>query len=148
MIELSKELGPDDFILGNLDAAGYFRVNYDIENWNNIIRQLETNKDEIAKKVRAQLISDSFSLAQAREVSADLPLRLSSYLTKEFDFLPWNVFISRSKLFTDLLDQTRFGDIINNHFAQITLPYFKKFDTWSGNEGETWLDRYLKINHK
>jgi hypothetical protein len=47
IIELKKPLTNDGFILGNLDASGYYRVNYDSKSWENIIKQLKTNKDVI-----------------------------------------------------------------------------------------------------
>jgi hypothetical protein len=47
IIELKKPLTSDGFILGNLDASGYYRVNYDSKSWENIIKQLKTNKDVI-----------------------------------------------------------------------------------------------------
>lgn len=36
-------MSQNDYLLGNLDAAGYFRVNYDSKNWENIIKQLNTD---------------------------------------------------------------------------------------------------------
>jgi hypothetical protein len=47
VLQLAKPLGADDFILANIDVAGFYRINYDTENWNKIIRQLMTNKNVI-----------------------------------------------------------------------------------------------------
>jgi hypothetical protein len=33
------------FILGNLEMSGFFRVNYEMENWDKIISQLRLDKD-------------------------------------------------------------------------------------------------------
>lgn len=33
----------DNYILANMDFSGFYRVNYDIENWNMIIQQLKNN---------------------------------------------------------------------------------------------------------
>jgi hypothetical protein len=43
IIRLSRPLGYDDFILANLDVLGFYRINYDLENWNKIKQQLENN---------------------------------------------------------------------------------------------------------
>lgn len=85
-----------------------------------------------------------FSLSQSAQVSADLPLRLVNYLSSEFEYLPWNVFLSRSKFYTDMLDHTRFSSSIQKHFSKIVKPYYSKFNDWYGNDTskETWLDRY------
>jgi hypothetical protein len=45
VITLEKPLTDDGFILANLEAAGFFRVNYDSKSWTNIIKQLNLNKD-------------------------------------------------------------------------------------------------------
>ena len=45
IISTERVLSEDDFILGNLDVSGFYRVNYDINNWNLIIKQLLINKD-------------------------------------------------------------------------------------------------------
>lgn len=43
-IPLSRALGADDFLIANLDMAGFYRVNYDTQNWRNIIRQLKNHR--------------------------------------------------------------------------------------------------------
>ena len=45
IVELKKPLTNDGFVLANLEASGYYRVNYDDKSWDNIIKQLKTNKD-------------------------------------------------------------------------------------------------------
>lgn len=93
--------------------------------------------------VRAQLISDAYSLAQAREINSHLPLQLSDYLINEDDFLPWSVFLSRSKFYIDMLEHTRFGEGLNRNFAKLVKKYFEKFDNWTTyTDKESWLDRY------
>jgi hypothetical protein len=43
IVELTKELDNETFIIGNLDMSGFYRVNYDEENWHLIAQQLEMN---------------------------------------------------------------------------------------------------------
>ena len=45
IITLSKTLASDEFVLANLNAAGFYQTNYDNYYWNLIIKQLKTNKD-------------------------------------------------------------------------------------------------------
>lgn len=52
------------WILGNLDFMGYYRVNYDIENWKLIIKQLKIDHSVFTPVERAALIFDSFTLAR------------------------------------------------------------------------------------
>lgn len=72
---------------------GYYRVNYDTRNWLNIIDYLgRSNFSKIHKVNRAQLLDDSFVLARERIISADIPLKLSHYLSQETDYVPFYTF--------------------------------------------------------
>jgi hypothetical protein len=42
---MNGEIDETSFILANLDLAGFYRVNYDEENWNKIIKQLYANRE-------------------------------------------------------------------------------------------------------
>lgn len=74
--------------LMNVKATGYYRVNYDEENWKSLINVLK-NRGQINKLNRAQLIDDIMNLARADKVSYQLALDLLTYLTVEDDFHPW-----------------------------------------------------------
>jgi acyl-coenzyme A synthetase/AMP-(fatty) acid ligase len=54
----------DQWILGNLNFMGYYRVNYDEFNWRKIIQQLKTNHLVFSPTERAALIYDAFTLAR------------------------------------------------------------------------------------
>jgi len=81
---LNQSLDENDYILANLEFSGYYRVNYEVNNWKNIIKILQTNKSELTAGTRAQLINDIFSLSQTAIISPDLPLELIGYLKNEF----------------------------------------------------------------
>ena len=44
-VTLNQSLSEDDFILGNTRVAGFYRVNYEPDNWDKIIKQLKIKKD-------------------------------------------------------------------------------------------------------
>ncbi|KAF7238055.1 Thyrotropin-releasing hormone-degrading ectoenzyme, partial [Varanus komodoensis] len=52
-----------NWLLGNINQTGYFRVNYDIRNWRLLIDQLMRNHKVISVSNRASLIDDAFNLA-------------------------------------------------------------------------------------
>jgi aminopeptidase N len=52
------------WILGNLNFMGYYRVNYDKQNWLKIINQLKEDHTVFTSTERAALIFDSFTLAR------------------------------------------------------------------------------------
>lgn len=41
-----------DWVLANLNMSGYYRVNYDLENWHRLITQLDANH-EVSRVKRA-----------------------------------------------------------------------------------------------
>lgn len=44
IIKLDKPLQADEFLLANLDASGFYRINYEPQNWDLIAKQLMQNR--------------------------------------------------------------------------------------------------------
>lgn len=55
----------ENWVIFNVHETGYYRVNYDSDNWAAIIQQMEDDHTTIDVKNRAQLLDDSFNLALA-----------------------------------------------------------------------------------
>lgn len=72
-----------------MQILGFYRVNYDEENWNALISQLHDDCNEIHVLNRAQLIDDAFNLALANRMDYAQVLKLSEYLINENDPVPW-----------------------------------------------------------
>lgn len=70
-------------------TQGFYRVNYELSNWYQLIDELKNNPKAIHVLNRAQLIDDSFNLARAGELTHSVPFTLINYLEKEDDFIPW-----------------------------------------------------------
>ncbi|XP_050432825.1 uncharacterized protein LOC126840878 [Adelges cooleyi] len=88
----------------NIQSSGFYRVNYDADNWLALIKQLNDSPKAIHVLNRAQLIDDSFNLAIAGKLNFSVPLTLSTYLEKEDDIIPW---YSAKNGFTYLLEKMR-----------------------------------------
>ncbi|XP_044018769.1 endoplasmic reticulum aminopeptidase 2-like isoform X2 [Aphidius gifuensis] len=90
MTEATFEI-PDnvEYIKCNINQSGFYRVNYPDEMWNSIISTLMKNHKKFTPVDRANLIDDAFTLCQAGEINATIPLRLSLYLLNENDYVPW-----------------------------------------------------------
>jgi aminopeptidase N len=74
----------------NIQQVGYYRVNYDENNWKRIIEIL--NSDDYTKihvLNRAQLVDDALTLAFDGVISYDIALGVVSYLSRETDYIPW-----------------------------------------------------------
>lgn len=60
-------------------------VNYDQQNWELLANQLLLNHSAIPILTRSQLIDDAFTLAHAKFISYEIPLRLIGYLKEKDD---------------------------------------------------------------
>ncbi|CAH1738621.1 unnamed protein product [Aphis gossypii] len=78
-----------DWYIFNIQSIGFYRVNYEVDNWMALIRQLNDTPTDIHVLNRAQLIDDSFNLARSGQLDYSVPLHLSKYLKNEDDITPW-----------------------------------------------------------
>ncbi|CAG5958338.1 unnamed protein product [Menidia menidia] len=95
-----------EWILANVDCYGYYRVNYNPENWQRLLTQLETNPDRIPLMNRGQLVDDAFNLARAKLIDVTLALNATRFLSKEREFLPWESAERNLRYFTLMFDRT------------------------------------------
>lgn len=73
----------------NPQAIGFYRVNYEVDNWMALIKQLNDTPTDIHVFNRAQLIDDAFNLARAGQLDYSVPLHLTKYLKNENNTTPW-----------------------------------------------------------
>jgi hypothetical protein len=64
-------------------------VNYDIDNWNLIIKGLCENHNNMPPLNRAQLLDDALNLARAGKLPYSIALDLTMYLERDVDYIPW-----------------------------------------------------------
>lgn len=74
--------------IANIRHTGWYRVNYDQDNWRLLINQLLQNHTLIHPIHRAQLLDDSFYLTLTEDVNRTLWFDLTKYLANETDPLP------------------------------------------------------------
>jgi aminopeptidase N len=94
-----------NWIIANIKHAGYYRVNYDAQNWQLLIDQLNSNHSAIDVVNRATLIDDAFNLAMVGYINQTTYLNLISYLQNETDFLPFNLAIASINFLDSMLSQ-------------------------------------------
>lgn len=91
------------WIIGNLKHSGFYRVNYDINNWNLLIKQLQTDHNKIDCINRAQLIDDSFNLGRSNLIDQTIFLKITSYLVNESDPLAFQTAFIGLNYIADML---------------------------------------------
>nr|VZI22113.1 unnamed protein product [Spirometra erinaceieuropaei] len=90
-MELELQIPEDEWYTFNLRQTGFYRVNYDDANWYRFIECLHSNHSVFTRLTRAQLIDDSFNIANQGSITFDLFLNLTKYLRNERDFVPLSV---------------------------------------------------------
>lgn len=104
------------FIKGNLGQHGFYRINYDPEDWRRLIHLLKTDHKQLDGTDRAGLIQDVFALAASRRTSYDIALSLLSYIDKDADYIPWQAAKNSLDKLSPVLSQ-----------SPHTLNLFRKF---------------------
>lgn len=81
----------NEWVIVNIQETGYYRVNYDEENWKMLIDYLldPSKFKNIGALNRAQLLDDALNLARAGRIDYPLVLNLTRYLEHEKDYVPW-----------------------------------------------------------
>ena len=70
-----------NWIIANLKHSGFYRVNYDMDNWNALIATLNNVDFKLIDETsRSQLIDDSYNLGRAEYIEQTVFLRVISYL--------------------------------------------------------------------
>ncbi|XP_011304152.1 membrane alanyl aminopeptidase [Fopius arisanus] len=80
----------NDGIIMNIQQTGFYRVDYDWQNWERIVAYLNSeNYHKIHVLNRAQLLHDVAYFADKDERYYELLLDMAAYLRRETNFLPW-----------------------------------------------------------
>ncbi|KAM4602814.1 aminopeptidase Ey-like [Polymixia lowei] len=122
-----------DWVLANTNVSGYFRVNYDLENWEQLLRLLNTDHQVIPIINRAQLVDDAFNLARARVISTTLALRTTKYLFKETDFIPWESALRNLNYYILMFDRTEVYGVLQAYLRKQIRPLFEHFRMLTAN---------------
>ncbi|XP_061732049.1 aminopeptidase N-like isoform X2 [Nerophis ophidion] len=82
-----------NWVLANTNVSGYFRVNYDLDNWNGLISVLETDHLTIPTINRGQIMDDAFKLARIQPDLRSTVYRMGIEYggMEEWDFV-WRMF--------------------------------------------------------
>ncbi|XP_030312796.1 aminopeptidase N [Calypte anna] len=137
------------WLLLNIDVTGYFRVNYNQENWNQLLNQLSTNHQAIPVINRAQIIDDAFNLARAKHISVTLALDTTLFLSRETAYMPWQAALNNLNYFRLMFDRSEvFGVMTRYMQKQVTplLSHYKNItNNWQNISGGL-MDQYNQIN--
>jgi len=125
----------------NADQIGFYRVNYDEENWKALANQLKRNHTALSDADRANIIDDAFELAKADKMTQVQALELTEYLKNEKEYVPFVSAISSLGYIGGML-LTRPGyKIYEKYMVQQVLPLVHELG-WE--DKGTHLEKYLR----
>ncbi|XP_014485856.1 PREDICTED: thyrotropin-releasing hormone-degrading ectoenzyme-like [Dinoponera quadriceps] len=125
----------DSWVVFNVNKTGYYRVNYDEENWKLLAQALEENHEILPAETRASLIDDVFGLAAVGLTKYATAFDFIKYMQmRERHYAPWGVLMRHLLKLNGLLYETSgFSD-----FQEFTLRFTSQLYSdvgWKIDEG-------------
>uniref|UniRef100_A0A146WKL4 Aminopeptidase n=1 Tax=Fundulus heteroclitus TaxID=8078 RepID=A0A146WKL4_FUNHE len=145
-LNVDMRTGPS-WVLANINVTGYYRVNYDLGNWERLFSQLSADHQVIPLINRAQLVDDAFNLARAQLVPTSLALRTTSYLSQETEYMPWQSALNNLHYFELMLDRTEVYQPMQNYIRKQVNPLFLHFRNLTSNWTKVPEKHTDQLNH-
>lgn len=122
-----------EWILANINCAGYYRVNYNPENWERLLTQLQINRHNIPLMNRGQLVDDAFNLARAKLVNVTLALNSTLFLKNETEFLPWESAVRNLEYFMLMFDRSEVYGPMQAYLQEQVKELYNSFSIYTNN---------------
>lgn len=143
------KVGGNNWLLLNLNVSGYFRVNYNQENWDNLLAQLSNNHRSIPVINRAQIIDDAFNLARAKYINVTLALATTQFLSQETEYMPWEAALNNLQYFQLMFDRSEVFGVMTKYIKKQVTPLFNHYKNVTNNWvniPQDLMDQYNEIN--
>ncbi|XP_017124110.1 aminopeptidase N [Drosophila elegans] len=142
-LTIESQLDSSNWLILNKKSTGYYRVNYDTENWRLIIGGMTTRPHKIDPRNRAQLINDLYRFTTSGRVPHATLLELLTYLPQEDQYSPWSAANTVITLFNRYLSGD--ADYANFQFYVRALVS-QQYDKFGVNDlsGEQHLVKYTR----
>ncbi|KAJ8335466.1 hypothetical protein SKAU_G00388080 [Synaphobranchus kaupii] len=123
----------NEWILAHVNYAGYYRVNYDPDNWEKLLQQLQTDHRKIPTLSRAQLIDDVFYLEMSKYVNITLALSITKYLLKDTEYIPWETARKHLEYIIFMFDRTEVYGPMKAYIRKLVGPLYDHFENFTRN---------------
>eukprot|EP00794_Sanderia_malayensis_P019407 gene19407-21330_t len=131
----------NEWIKLNSDSIGYYRVDYDVENWQLISKQLIKDHKAFTTADRANIFADIFQLARIGEQSYNLAFGMTEYFKNEVEYTPWSSLSSSLGFIGHMLRGGSGYSDFKKYMRSIVKPQLLKLG-WE-DKGEH-LQKYLR----
>lgn len=134
----------DQWVIFNLQQTGYYRVNYDENNWSLLTQQLNSNHRSIHVSNRAQMINDAFNLARAGQLSYRTALGVVAYLAKEKSYTPIKAALSGLRYLEKMLQRTATFGAFKKFVLGLVIPLYESVG-FEDNIHDPHLDQFKRV---
>jgi glutamyl aminopeptidase len=110
----------------NKDQIGYYRVNYETSMWESLTEALKADINIMSVLDRAHLLHDAFSLAQAQQIEYSTALKMTEFLSKEAEFVSWDVVSTKLKNIRNLLYNTDIATEFKSYVVSLVDSAYEK----------------------
>jgi len=145
----SLDIGLDDIsneeaVIANVQQTGFYRVNYDVQNWGLIAGSLEEDHTRIHRMNRAQIIDDALNLARGGFLDYNTALKTTEYLKSETDYIPWKSALTGFVYLENMMKRTSgFGDL-KTYLIGALQPLYERLG-FEEKPDDSFLDEKLRI---
>nr|AVD96939.1 putative APN-3 [Nilaparvata lugens] len=135
-------IDPNDWLLINLKHTGYYKVNYDEENW----RRLQESYLKMPETIRAQLLSDVFSLAATGRTNYSTALGFSLHLPRDNSYFPWSIASEKLSFIGKLMRDTDASDDLKKYMLHLVVNTNKELTFFPKTPITGYLNLLLQLN--
>jgi len=142
-IELD-DISAEEAVIVNVQQTGFYRVNYDVQNWGLIAASLLADHTKIHRMNRAQIMDDAMRLAQGGLLDYNTALKTTEYLKSETDYIPWKSALTAFVYLEDMMKRTPgFGDL-KTYLIGALQPLYERLG-FEEQPDDSFLDEKLRI---
>ncbi|XP_038223211.1 aminopeptidase N-like [Zerene cesonia] len=125
-----------DWFIVNKQQTGYYRVNYDVDNWVALANVLKNSHSIIHLLNRAQIIDDAFNLARNERLNYEYAFEVSRYLVNETDYIAWGAADAAFSYLDVVLSGTSTYSLFQKYVIELSAPLFNRFGFVAGPNEE------------
>ncbi|XP_046963149.1 aminopeptidase N-like [Vanessa cardui] len=141
-------LSDAEWFIFNKQQTGYYRVNYNVENWQALANVLIRSHNTIHLLNRAQIIDDSFNLARNGRLDYRYAFEVSRYLINETDYIAWGAADAAFSYLDVVLAGSEAYQLFQQYVLHLTQPLYAHlgFDIRDDEEHVTPFHRNIILN--
>ncbi|XP_061386746.1 aminopeptidase N-like [Musca vetustissima] len=141
--EVKANLGKDEWLILNKQSTGFYRINYDEENWRLIAEGLRENPYRIHPRNRAQLMNDAYRFTLSNRLPHSVLLDLFTYLPNEDQYAPLSTVNGIINVYNRYLNgDARYSDF-QNFLAEMIAPAYEKIGA-NDIDGEQHMQKFTR----